>query len=510
MEILIPIIVAVVAVSVGAVGGSLYRRGKVDALFMAAHTEANHILTIAEENYQTLRQEAEAERNQLQAEAEEELARREMWLEQHSERLQKRHESLSKQFEALKEAELAQKTQHKALNSRRQEISGLVQKQRQALEQVSNLTYNEARTEILAHTRQEMLKHQLRQVREAEEEIKEWADRRARDIVTLAIQRVASRQVSSNGSSVIALRNSKDKRRIIGRGGRNIQAFEKAAQVELNINDDDNTIVINSPDPLKRELGRRALERLLAMKHFNASRIEKVIARTESSLQNTIQRAGKSAIRKAKAPRLPREVVDLLGRLEYRTSYGQNQRLHLIETAHLATIIAYELGADVETARLGGLLHDIGKAMTHEVEGPHAIIGADALRPFNSIPPLVINAVASHHHEVEQESLEAIIVEAADAISGARPGARRENLESYVARIQTLERIANSFNGVKESYAIQAGREVRVLVNPDRVDDAEAQKISEGIARQIEESVQYPGQIAVTVIRETKAVDYAN
>jgi ribonuclease Y len=203
-------------------------------------------------------------------------------------------------------------------------------------------------------------------------------------------------------------------------------------------------------------------------------------------------------------------VVDLLGRLEYRTSYGQNQRLHLIETAHLATIIAYELGADVETARLGGLLHDIGKAMTHEVEGPHAIIGADALRPFNSIPPLVINAVASHHHEVEQESLEAIIVEAADAISGARPGARRENLESYVARIQTLERIANSFNGVKESYAIQAGREVRVLVNPDRVNDAEAQKISEGIARQIEESVQYPGQIAVTVIRETKAVDYAN
>jgi ribonuclease Y len=298
------------------------------------------------------------------------------------------------------------------------------------------------------------------------------------------------------------------KGRIIGRQGRNIRAFEIASGVEVVVDDTPDAILLTGFDPVRREIARQAMEQLINDGRIHPARIEKVIEKVGTDMEKTLIEAGESAIYEAGVPGLHRNIVKLLGRLKYRTSYGQNQLMHAVETAHLAAIIASELGADVKIARLGGLLHDLGKAVSHEVEGPHAIIGAEEAKK-NGVSAKVVNCIASHHHEVEQECIEAVIVEAADAISGARPGARRESLENYVKRIRDLEGIANDFKGVKETFAIQAGREIRVIVKPDEIDDYEALTLSKDIARKIEENLQYPGQIKVTVIRETRVVDYA-
>jgi len=314
--------------------------------------------------------------------------------------------------------------------------------------------------------------------------------------------------VAETTVSSVALPSDDMKGRIIGRQGRNIRAFEVASGVEVVVDDTPDAIILTCFDPVRREIGRQAMEALINDGRIHPARIEKVIKKVSQDMERTLKEAGENAAYEANVPGLHPNLIKVLGRLKYRTSYGQNQLLHAIETAHLAAIIASELGADVKTARVGGLLHDLGKAIDHEVEGPHAIIGADVAKKYN-ISRKVINCIASHHHEVEQESLEAVIVEAADAISGARPGARRESLENYVKRIKDLEGIANSFDGVKETFAIQAGREIRIIVKPDEVDDYTAITLSKNIARQVEENLQYPGQIKVTVIRETRVVDYA-
>jgi ribonuclease Y len=370
------------------------------------------------------------------------------------------------------------------------------------------MTQDEARTEILKTVEESARVDMARVLREVEAETKETADRKAREIITLAIQRIASDQVAETTVSTVPLPSDDMKGRIIGRQGRNIRAFEIASGVEVVVDDTPDAIILTGFDPVRREIARQAMEILINDGRIHPARIEKVIAKVGEEMEATLIEAGESATYEANVHGLNRNLIKLLGRLKYRTSYGQNQLLHAVETAHLAAIIASELGADVKTARMGGLLHDIGKAMTHEVEGPHAIIGAEEVKKYN-IPPQVINCIASHHHEVEQESIEAVIVEAADAISGARPGARRESLENYVKRIKELEGIANNFPGVKESFAIQAGREIRIIVKPDEVDDYQAIVLSKDIARQVEADMQYAGQIKVTVIRETRVVDYA-
>jgi ribonuclease Y len=298
------------------------------------------------------------------------------------------------------------------------------------------------------------------------------------------------------------------KGRIIGRNGRNIRAFEQAAGVDVIVDDTPEAVTISCFDPVRREVARRSLAKLILDGRIHPAHIEKILKKEQDEVERTIVEAGEQAAYDAGVPGLPPEILKILGRLKYRTSYGQNQLHHAVETARLASVIAAELGADIEISKMGGLLHDLGKAIDHNIEGTHAGIGADLARRYR-LHPKVINAIASHHHEVEQESVEAIIVESADAISGARPGARRESLEDYIKRIKALEDIANSFTGVRESFALQAGREVRIVVRPEQVDDLEATRIARDIAKQIEENMQYPGQIKVTVIRETRAVDYA-
>jgi len=347
-----------------------------------------------------------------------------------------------------------------------------------------------------------------RVIREVEAEVKEEADERARKIITYAIQRMSSEQVAEFTVSTVPLASDDMKGRIIGRGGRNIRAFEQAAGVDVVVDDTPEAVTITCFDPVRRAIASRAMERLVVDGRIHPARIEKIVEDSRKEVERIIREEGDRAAYDASVPGLHPEILKLLGRLKFRTSYGQNQHAHAIETAKLAGLLAEELGADADVSRAGGLLHDIGKAVDFEVEGTHAGIGADICRRYG-VPEKVVHCVEAHHHEAEQLSIEAIIVEAADAISGARPGARRESLDLYLKRIHALEEIANSFTGVEESYAIQAGREVRIIVKPEEVDDLATIQLSRDIAHKLEESMEYPGQIKVTVIREIRAEEIA-
>jgi len=347
-----------------------------------------------------------------------------------------------------------------------------------------------------------------RVIREEEARAKEEADRRAREIITTAVQRLASEQVAELTTTSIDIPSDDLKGRIIGRGGRNIRVFEQKAGVDVIVDDTPEIVMISSFDPIRREIAARTMHRLVADGRIHPARIEKMLEKARQEVEEIIREEGERAVYEAEVTGLHPELRKLLGKLHFRTSFGQNQLAHTIEVAKLASLLAAELGADEEVARAGGLLHDIGKAVDFEIEGTHATIGADLARRYN-VPEAVVNCIEGHHHEVEQQTLEAIIVEAADAISSARPGARRESLEHYIKRIRTLEEMARSFNGVKKAYAIQAGREIRIIVKPGAVDDLAALNLSRDVARKIEETMQYPGQIRITVIRETRATEYA-
>ena len=376
------------------------------------------------------------------------------------------------------------------------------------LERVANMTIDEAKQHLLAAVETESRQDMARIMREIEDSAKENAEDKARELIALAIQRVASDHVSDITVSVVPLPNEEMKGRIIGRSGRNIRAFEMAAGVDVVVDDTPEAVTVSSFDSVRREIARRAMAKLIVDGRIHPARIEKVVKDAQKEVEKDIKEAGESAAYEANVHGLHPEILKMLGRLKYRTSYGQNQLHHAVEASKIASVLASELGANVNTAKMGGLLHDLGKAMDHEQEGTHALLGAEFAKRFN-VPPIVVNAIASHHHEIEQESIEAIIVESADAISGARPGARRESLENYIKRVRTLEDIAHSFDGVDSAYALQAGREIRILVKPGSIDDLGAMRLSKDIAKTIEDSMQYPGQIQVTVVRETRAVGYA-
>jgi ribonuclease Y len=345
-------------------------------------------------------------------------------------------------------------------------------------------------------------------MRQIEAEAREEGEKRARKLIADAIQRVASEHVAEVTNSVVPLPNEEMKGRIVGRNGRNIRAFEQAAGVDVIVDDTPEAVTISCFDSVRREVARRALARLTVDGRIHPAHIEKIIDEERRAVDKVIAEAGDQAAFDAGIAGLHPEVLRMMGRLKYRTSYGQNQLAHAVEVAKLAGILAAELGADVEISKQGGFLHDIGKAMDHNQEGTHATLGAEFCKRYG-VNALVVNAIASHHHEVEQETVEAVIAEAADAISGARPGARREDLEAYIKRIRTLEDLSMSFKGVSEAYAIQAGREVRIIVKPEDIDDLESTRLARDIAKKIEETMQYPGQIKVTVIRETRATEYA-
>jgi len=476
---------------------------------LMAEEEARSVVNQANETAAEIVRQGEERIRVLQTETEDTLLRRRRDLDKEEERLQRRREDVDNRYERIERREQNLNKRQSALDKKENDIGKLEALRMQELERIGQMTVDEAREVLLAAAEKEARNDMARIIRQVEAEAYEEADNRARGIIAMAVQRLASEHVSEISVSVVPLPNDDMKGRIIGRNGRNIRAFELATGVDVIVDDTPEAITISSFDPVRREVAKQAMSKLVVDGRIHPARIEKLVEDARAEVENTIREEGERAAYEASVHGLHPELIKLLGRLKFRTSYGQNQHGHAIETAHIAGMIAAELGADVELAKAGGLLHDIGKAIDHEVEGTHALIGAEYLKRYGVKDKRIINCVAAHHHEVEKECVEAYIVEAADAISGARPGARRESLESYIKRVKTLEEIATSFDGVEQSYALQAGREVRIIVRPETIDDLSSLRLARDIARQIEETMQYPGQIKVHVIRETRAVEYA-
>jgi ribonuclease Y len=506
----------VLGVIIGAAGGaaagyflSQYLSDKkIQSAKVRAAEIQNEALAAAELHKQEIELQAKQEHVQLREELEQETRRRRRDLQRQEERLQKRQEMLDRKLEELEGRDKALQKRQSKLDKRTSELDQLESRHVEELQRLSGLSKEEAKQLLVDAIRDDARQDMARVIREVEAEARDEADRRARKIVTMAIQRLASEQVAETTVSSVPLPSDDMKGRIIGRQGRNIRAIEQATGVDLIVDDTPEAVIISSFDPIRREVARLAIGKLVVDGRIHPARIEKEVQKAQTEVDQMVWEAGEQAAYETGLQGLHPEVLKLVGRLKYRTSYGQNQYFHAIETSHLAGILAAELGADVRTAKMGGLLHDLGKAVTHEVEGPHALVGADIARRYG-VPPKVVNCIAAHHHEVEPETLEAILVEAADAVSGARPGARREALETYLRRVTALEDLANSFEGVEQSFAIQAGREVRIVVKPTVVDDLGAITLSRDIAKKVEDNLEYPGQIKVTVIRETRSVEYA-
>lgn len=507
-RMIIAIVGAVAGLAVGVILGYFYLRHRSKLLVESADRQAERILTDAETLAKEQLVQAGDEALKLRHKAEQEMKVRERELRQEDNRLQRRRATLDERFEQLDKRERRLSQRQSSLDRRHNQLEKIEKERLAELERVANMSREEAKGMLLKTVEQDARQDMARLIREVEAEAKETARQRAREIVTLAIQRIASEQVSEVAVSTVTLPSDDMKGRIIGRQGRNIRALENATGVDLVVDDTPEAVLISCFDPVRREIARVALNKLILDGRIHPARIEKVVAKSQNEVNQIIREAGEQAAIDAGVPGLHPEIIKLLGRLKFRRSYGQNQLDHATETAHLAGIMAAELGANVQVAKAGALLHDLGKAVDHEVEGPHAIIGADLAKRYG-VSPVIVNCIAAHHGETESESLEAIIVEAADAISGARPGARRESLETYVKRLKALEAVADSFDGVAESYAIQAGREIRIIVKPEQIDDLAAIRLSKNVAKAVEENLQYPGQIKVTVIRETRAVDFA-
>jgi ribonuclease Y len=505
---IVGIIALLIGIALGAGGYSGFLIVTKRNRLQQAEQEAKRILD--EANTEIQRKEIETQNKIIQEQQESERTnkRRRQEIEREEERLERRRASLDEKLEKVEKREANLSKQQSTIDKRRNEIEEMHLRHVQELERVSELTRDEARSELLAAVEVDTRNDMARRIRAIEEEVQQEADERARDIIALAIQRLASESVSEIAVSIVPLPSDEMKGRIIGRAGRNIRSFEQATGVDVIVDDTPEAITVSSFDPIRREVARRSMSKLVLDGRIHPARIEKLVDETRKEVDRVVREEGERAAYDASVPGLNREILKLLGRLKFRSSYGQNQLAHAVETANLAGMMASELGADVGLARAGGLLHDIGKAIDHEIEGSHAIIGAEYAKRFG-VGERVVNCIASHHHEVEQGSVEAIIVEAADAISGARPGARRESIDGYIKRVKTLEDIAESFAGVDQCYALQAGREIRIMVRPDDVDDLASIKMARDIAQQIEESMEYPGQIKVTIIRETRAVDYA-
>jgi len=423
-------------------------------------------------------------------------------------RILQREESLDKKSDLLEKKEETINKRLQEIDQMEENVQQLYVKRREELERISNLTSEEAKEILLGEVRKEVSHDAALLIKEIESKAKEEADKKSREIITTAIQRCAADHVSESTVHVVALPNDEMKGRIIGREGRNIRTLETLTGVDLIIDDTPEAVILSSFDPIRREVARIALEKLIVDGRIHPARIEEMVERAKKDVENDIKEEGEQATLETGVHGLHPEIIRLLGRLKYRTSYGQNVLKHSIEVAYLASVMASELGLDVNLAKRAGLLHDIGKAIDQEQEGPHALIGGDFAKKYHE-SPLVVNAIAAHHGDVEMMSLEAVLVQAADAISAARPGARRETLEAYIKRLEKLEEIANSYEGVDKSYAIQAGREIRIMVKPEQLDDAGSIELARNLAKSVEEQLEYPGQIKINVIREIRAVDFA-
>ncbi len=497
-----------VGVAIGVIGGQFYqqrvRRNRVES----AEASAARILNEAGRRQKEILLEAKEESIKFRQQAESELRDRRKEVQRSEQRVSQKEENLDRKLESVEQRQRNLQNKERDLEEARASLLEVQEQRKQELEKLSNLTAGEAREMLLAQVENEIRDEANRRLREIEQETKEIADERARKIIATTMQRLASEVVSESTISVVPIPSEDMKGRIIGREGRNIRSLEHVTGVDVIIDDTPDAVTLSGFDPVRREIARITLTKLLTDGRIHPARIEEMAEKAKKEVDASIKDAGEQAIVEASCPGLHPEIVRSLGRLKYRYSYGQNQLMHAVETANLAAMIAHELGANVDIARRGGLLHDIGKSIDHEVEGTHAHLGSELARR-HGVHPAVVHCIEAHHEEVEPGSAEAIITIVADAISGSRPGARRESLEHYLKRLEALEAVANAFPGVEKSFAIQAGREVRIIVKPEEVDDLGAARMAKEISKRIQESLDYPGQVKVTVIREQRSVEYA-
>ena len=500
---------AALALAMGHYLGLMRNKEKFEARLRAEkETSEQRLLGVQSEQRAVLR-EARDETARLRTTMERENSERRIELQRQERRLQQKEETLERKIDALEQRERKLTGRERSLDQTREELEILKQKQSVELERIAHLTEEQAKELLLTRIENQVRAEAVHRIRLIEEQAREEADARAREIITLAIQRCASDQVAEAVVSVVPLPNDEMKGRIIGREGRNIRALEAATGIDLIIDDTPEAVILSGFDPVRREVARLALTRLILDGRIHPARIEDVVAKARQEVDVIVREAGEQAAMEANVHGLQPELLKILGRLHFRTSYGQNVLAHSVEVSILAATIAYELGADVNVCKTAALLHDMGKAIDQEVEGPHAIIGGEIARRFGKSPKIIHAMVAHHATDAEPQTLEAAIVQAADAISAARPGARRETIDLYIKRLEALESIANSFTGVEKSFAIQAGREVRIIVKPEEIDEYAASRLASDIAHKIEESLDYPGQIKVCVVRETRAIDYA-
>lgn len=477
-----------------------------------AELKAKQLVEDAEKSAESIKKEsileAKEEVHKLRNDFEKESRERRNEIQRLERRIIQREEILDKKSEAIENKEEALNKKHQEIKEKEASVDELYESQRQELEKLSNLSSEEARELLLEETRKE-IKHDVAvMIKDMENKAKEESDKKAREIISCAIQRCAADHVAETTVYVVSLPNDEMKGRIIGREGRNIRALETLTGVDLIIDDTPEAVILSGFDPIRRQIARIALEKLIIDGRIHPARIEEMVEKAKKEVENDIKEEGEQATFETGVHGLHQEIIKLLGRLKYRTSYGQNVLKHSIEVAYLAGLMASELGMDPTLAKRAGLLHDIGKAVDHEVEGPHALIGSEMAKKYHE-SQVIVNAIAAHHGDVESESIEAILVQAADAISAARPGARRETIEAYIKRLEKLEEIANSYEGVDKSYAIQAGREVRIMVKPEVVDDLGCVEMARNIVKTIENELEYPGQIKVNIIREIRSIEYA-
>ena len=512
MNSLIIIATFLISAVIGVVVGMIMRKKIAESKIESAEKEAKRLIDLAKVEAENLKKEeiikAKEEIMNNRKELDQEIKERRSEIQKQESRMIQKEENLDKRSDNLEKKEKGLDKEYESLENQKKEVNELYEKQVQELQRIASLTREEAKKQLLMEMEKEITTEKAKLIRDLNQKSKEEASKNAKEIITYAVQKCAADHTSETTVSIVALPSDDMKGRIIGREGRNIKALETLTGIDLIIDDTPEAVILSGFDPLRREVARIALEKLIDDGRIHPAKIEEMVEKAKEELNNIIKEEGERAVLETGVNNLHPDLIKLLGKLKYRTSYGQNVLSHSIEVSNLARIMAEELGLDAKRARRAGLLHDIGKALDHDMEGTHVQIGVDILKKYKE-NPLIINAVEAHHGDVEPQTMEAVLVQAADAISASRPGARRETLEAYIKRLESLEEIADSFDGVEKSFAIQAGREVRIIVKPDRITDDQMTVLARDVSKRIEDEMEYPGQIKVNIIREKRVVDYA-